>query len=54
MDLAAWWASMAAVRYANTARDCWRQVSITVRIVSTKRLPRGLCVPNDSFRQMTG
>ena len=54
MDLAAWWASMAAVRYANTARDCWRQVSITVSIVSTKRLPGALCVPKDSFRQITG
>jgi hypothetical protein len=38
---------------AKTLRDCWRQVSTTVRIVSTKRLPRALCVPKDSFRQMT-
>src|SRR5262249_60668675 len=30
-----------------------RQVSITVSIVSTKRLPPALCVPKDSFRQMT-
>lgn len=46
-------ASTAAVRNKKTLRRCWRQVSITVSIVSTKRLPPALCVPNESLRQMT-
>jgi len=29
------------------------QVSITVNMVSTKRLPPALCVPKESFRQIT-
>lgn len=47
------WAWMAAVRSSKLLRDCRWQVSTTVRMVSTKRLPPVLCVPNDSFRQMT-
>ena len=47
------WEWMAAVRYWNALRRCWRQVSMTVSIVSTKRLPPALCVPKESFRQMT-
>jgi hypothetical protein len=31
----------------------WGAITITVSIVSTKRLPFALCVPNDSFLQMT-
>ncbi len=31
----------------------WRQVSIPVHSVSTNRLTAALCVPNDSFRQIT-
>ena len=38
---------------AKALQRCWRQVSITVNIVSTKRLPAALCVQNDSFRQIT-
>ena len=34
-------------------RCCWRQVSITVSMVSTKRLPCALCVPKESLRQIT-
>jgi hypothetical protein len=52
-DWPAKWASMAVVRYRKLLRDCLWQVSTTVRIVSTKRLPFALCVPNDSFRQIT-
>lgn len=46
-------ASVAAVRKSKTSRCCWRQVSITLSRVSTKRLPEALCVPCDSLRQMT-
>ena len=55
-DGAGWWAKWAwtaSATKAKTLRDCWRQVSTTVSIVSTKRLPRALCVPNDNFRQIT-
>ena len=34
-------------------RRCWWHVSITVNIVSTRRLQVALCVPNDSFRHIT-
>ena len=47
------WASTAAVTKAKRLRSCWRQVSITLSMVSTNRLPAALCVPNDSFRQIT-
>ncbi len=49
----AWWALMALIRYSKEFLDCLWQVSTTVRIVSTKRLPLALLVPNDSFRQIT-
>jgi hypothetical protein len=55
-DGVGWWARWewtAAVRYSKALRRCWRQVSITVSIVSTKRLPLALCVPKESLRQMT-
>ena len=51
--LAARLASSVLVRNAKAFRACCRQVSTTVRIVSTKRLPAALCVPKESFRQMT-
>ena len=44
---------VAAVTNSKTLRDCWRQVSITVSSVSTKRLSLELCVPKLSLRQMT-
>src|SRR4051794_13965813 len=44
------WDSRAAVRYSKTERFCRRQVSMTVSMRSTKRLPAALWVPNDSFR----
>ncbi len=47
------WLCTACATKAKTLRDCWRHVSTTVRIVSTKRLPRSLCVPKESFRQIT-
>ena len=47
------WASTALVTKAKALRRCWRQVSITVSMVSTKRLPLALCVPKESFRQIT-
>ena len=47
------WASTAVVRYSKALRCCWRQVSITVSIVSTKRLPAAFCVPKESLRQIT-
>jgi len=53
---AGWWARWertAAVRYSKALRRCWRQVSMTVSIVSTKRLPPALCVPKESLRQIT-
>lgn len=53
MGCRAQWAWTAAVTEAKTWRDCCRQGSITVSIVSTKRLPPMLWVPKDSFRQMT-
>jgi hypothetical protein len=36
--------STAAVMNAKALRRCWRHVSITVSIVSAKRLPAALCV----------
>ncbi len=44
---------MAAVTKSMGWRCCWRQVSMTVRRVSTKRLPDSTWVPNESLRQMT-
>jgi len=39
------WALRASVTKAKTLRCCWRQVSITLNSVSTKRLSEALCVP---------
>ena len=47
------WAVTAVVKYSNTLRFCWRQVSTAVRAVSTNRLPAALWVPKLSFRQIT-
>lgn len=47
------WAVTADVRKVRTSRCCWRQVVTTLSSVSTNRLPDALCVPNDSFRQIT-
>ena len=47
------WAATAWVTKSKTLVFCWRQVSIAVSIVSTKRLPAALCVPKESFRQIT-
>lgn len=46
-------ASTASTIQASAFRFCRRQVSTTVSIRSTNRLPSGDCVPNDSFRQIT-
>ena len=59
-DGAGWWvrwASTAQVRKAMALRSCWRQVSTTVSIVSTKRLPsaqlrpKGKLSPNHRMTQ---
>jgi hypothetical protein len=53
-ELRLWkWASTVWVTNSNTFRCCWRQVSMVVNRVSTKRLPAALCVPKESFRQIT-
>ena len=44
---------MAAAMKSMALRCCWRQVSMMLSRVSTKRLPDSLCVPCDSLRQMT-
>lgn len=47
------WARTASVSHAKTLRPARRQVSITVSVRSTNRLPDADCVPKESFRQMT-
>ena len=42
-----------SVRNSRTERFCCRQLSTTVSIRSTNRLPASLCVPNYRFRQIT-
>ena len=46
-------ACTASVSQAKTFRSWRRQVSMTVNMRSTNRLPEADCVPNDSFRQIT-
>lgn len=53
MGWAVSWASIAAVTKALRLRDCCRQVSVIVSMVSTNWLPALLCVPKESFRQIT-
>src|SRR4051812_27752583 len=42
-----------SVRNSRTFRPCWRQVAVTLRTLSTKRLPHSLAVPPLDFRHRT-
>src|SRR3954463_8247947 len=42
-----------SVRNSRTFRPCWRQVAVTLRTLSTKRLPHSLAVPPLDLRHKT-